>query len=156
MPYIKTLLFTIVAPGTVAGVIPYYFITGIEVFAFSMGMFRFLGLVFMAVGFVGYLWCGFDFAHRGQGTPAPIDPPKKLIIVGLYKYVRNPMYVSIGSLLIGETIFFENAVILAYMLCLWLIFHSFVVLYEEPTLKKLFGSEYEQYCKEVSRWIPNL
>lgn len=155
MPYLKTLIFTILAPGTVAGVIPYFLISSFGPH-FSLGMFRFLGVPLMILGVIGYLWCAFDFAHRGRGTPAPIDPPKNLIVVGLYRWVRNPMYVSVGFLLIGEFLTFGNVAVLLFMLVMWFIFNLFILLYEEPTLRQLFGEDYSEYCRKVGRWVPKI
>ncbi|MBA2501702.1 MAG: isoprenylcysteine carboxylmethyltransferase family protein [Pyrinomonadaceae bacterium] len=102
-----------------------------------------------------YLWCAWDFTFVGKGTPAPFDPPKEIVLRGLYRFVRNPMYVAVMLVLIGEVMFFESAVILIYASIVFLSFHLWVVYYEEPTLRRKFGESFEQYCQKVSRWIPS-
>ena len=95
------------------------------------------------------------FALQGLGTPAPIAPPQHLVVTGLYRYVRNPMYVAVAAVIFGQAILFGDWRLLAYgALCLF--FHLFVVGYEEPTLKTSFGAEYEAFRINVPRWIPRL
>jgi protein-S-isoprenylcysteine O-methyltransferase Ste14 len=115
---------------------------------------RFTGLIPIALGALLYLWCAWDFTFTGKGTPAPFDPPKEMVARGLYKYVRNPMYVAALLVLIGETILFESALILIYAAIVFSVFHLWVIFYEEPTLRRKFGESYEEYCLKVSRWIP--
>jgi protein-S-isoprenylcysteine O-methyltransferase Ste14 len=154
---LKTLLFTVLVPGTVTVVIPYLLLSwGIQIFFFELGAIRYLGLPPILLGALTYLWCAWDFTFTGRGTPAPIDPPKELVVKGLYRYVRNPMYVGITLILLGEALLFEAAVLFLYAGFLLVCAHLFIVYYEEPTLKRLFGTLYESYCKSVSRWIPRL
>jgi protein-S-isoprenylcysteine O-methyltransferase Ste14 len=108
------------------------------------------------LGAIIYLWCAWDFATAGQGTPLPVDPPKKLVARGFYRWVRNPMYVGVLLLILGQAILFESLLLVGYGALLWLIFHLFIVYYEEPTLKRMFGSAYEQYCTAVPRWMPQV
>jgi protein-S-isoprenylcysteine O-methyltransferase Ste14 len=108
------------------------------------------------MGAVTYLLCAWDFTFTGMGTPAPIDPPKELVVKGLYCYVRNPMYMGITFILLGEGFLFESAVLFLYAGFLLVCAHLFIVYYEEPTLRRLFGTSYESYCNSVSRWIPGL
>jgi protein-S-isoprenylcysteine O-methyltransferase Ste14 len=96
------------------------------------------------------------FAIKGLGTPAPVFPTRYLVISGLYRYVRNPMYVAVVSVIAGQGLIFENVRVLEYGALVWLGFHLFVVAYEEPTLRATFGPEYESFCRGVSRWIPSL
>jgi protein-S-isoprenylcysteine O-methyltransferase Ste14 len=96
------------------------------------------------------------FALQGLGTPAPIFPTHHLVITGLYRYVRNPMYVAVVAVIVGQSLVFTNPRLLAYGTLVWLLFHLFVVLYEEPTLRATFGPEYEGFCAGVPRWIPRL
>ena len=91
---------------------------------------------------------------RGKGTPAPIDPPKVLVVQGLYKYTRNPMYLSILMVLAGEYVLFRSPIFLEYLVLVALGFFTFVLIYEEPALTRKMGAAYEQYCEEVPRWIP--
>ncbi|MEE9288162.1 MAG: isoprenylcysteine carboxylmethyltransferase family protein [Bacteroidota bacterium] len=125
-------------------------------FSDDIWSFRLSGFIAIASGVVFYLRCAWDFATTGKGTPAPIDPPKTLISGGLYRIVRNPMYVGIVLILIGESIVFESWTLVQFTFLMWLIFHLFVVLYEEPYLKRNFGVPYEEYCQTVRRWIPRL
>jgi protein-S-isoprenylcysteine O-methyltransferase Ste14 len=149
---VKTLIFTVVAPGTVTVVVPYLLLSPRA--EFEMGMARFAGVVPIVPGAIGLLWCAWDFVFTGCGTPAPIDPPKVLVAKGLYRWVRNPMYVTLGLVLGGEAILFQSLRLLAYALLAWLACHLFVVFYEEPTLRKKFGAAYEAYRQAVPRWIP--
>lgn len=87
-------------------------------------------------------------------APAPIDPPKVFVSRGLYRWVRNPMYVALCAIVIGQSLFFESWTLLLFAACVWLAQHLFVILYEEPVLKQKFGPEYESYLKSVPRWIP--
>src|SRR5438105_15311034 len=119
---------------------------------------RLLGLSIATLGVLLLIACAWNFAWRGLGTPAPFDPPRRLVISGPYRFVRNPMYVGFGIALIGEAIVFPHAapVILGMMLILWALVSVFVLVYEEPTLRRLFGVDYENYCRSVNRWIPRL
>ena len=157
MVALKTLIFTIFVPGTATVLVPYLLLSwGVQVVSIEIGAFRFLGLPPILLGAVTYLWCAWDFTFTGRGTPAPIDPPKQLVVKGLYRYVRNPMYVSVALILLGEALLFQSAVLFLYAGFLLGCAHLFVVYYEEPTLRRLFGASYESYCESVSRWFPRL
>ena len=111
----------------------------------------------MALGSVGAavaLWCIFVFASIGKGTPAPFDPPRRLVVQGPYRYVRNPMYIGAGLALAGAAFIYESLSLLAYAFFFLLAMHLFVVWYEEPALRQAFGQEYDDYCRQVSRWWP--
>ena len=99
-------------------------------------------------------WCIFTFAFVGKGTPAPFDPPRRLVIRGPYRFVRNPMYIGAGLALSGAALFYGSWSILTYAGVLLLAMHFFVIAYEEPTLRRTFGAEYETYCQQVGRWWP--
>jgi protein-S-isoprenylcysteine O-methyltransferase Ste14 len=150
-PLVRTLLFTILVPNTVTVVVPYLLLPGGD---FELGPACYVGIPFIALGAAIYLRCAWDFARVGLGTPAPIDPPRNLVAGGLYHHVRNPMYVGIVSMLIGESFFFESRRVLAFALFAFVATHLFVICYEEPTLRKKFGASYEEYCRTVPRWIP--
>jgi protein-S-isoprenylcysteine O-methyltransferase Ste14 len=155
--WVRALLFALVAPGAVAVLFPYLLLSlDWEWERLELGTVRLLGLPFMLLGGLAYLGCLWEFVSRGRGTPSPFDPPQKLVTGGLYRFVRNPMYVTVGCFLIGEILFFESLILLLFLLFLWLDFHLFIVLYEEPTLKRAFGSPYEDYLQGVPRWIPRL
>ena len=96
------------------------------------------------------------FALQGLGTPAPIAPTQKLVVTGLYRYVRNPIYVAVVAVILGQAILFGDWRLLWYGALLWLVFHVFVVAYEEPTLKQTFGAQYEDFRANVPRWVPRL
>jgi protein-S-isoprenylcysteine O-methyltransferase Ste14 len=96
------------------------------------------------------------FAFQGLGTPAPIFPTRHLVVTGLYHYVRNPMYVGVVSLILGQGLFFGNVRVLEYGIAVWTAFHRFVLFYEEPTLRNTYGSEFEDFCPNVHRWVPRL
>jgi protein-S-isoprenylcysteine O-methyltransferase Ste14 len=115
-------------------------------------------LVLMIAGGIVVVRCALDFAWTGLGTPAPFDPPRRFVAVGFYRWVRNPMYLGMALVLIGEALLVRGirAEMFVMIVVLWAVVASFVVLYEEPTLKRLFGDEYERYRREVPRWIPRL
>ena len=96
------------------------------------------------------------FALQGRGTPAPVYPTETLVVTGSYRFVRNPMYVAVVSLILGQGLLFGNLAVLAYGAAIWLIVHLFVISYEEPTLARSFGARYERYKANVRRWIPRL
>jgi protein-S-isoprenylcysteine O-methyltransferase Ste14 len=113
-------------------------------------------LLFFAVGIAIYVWCVWDFATFGRGTPAPIDAPKKLVVRGLYRVTRNPMYVGVLTTILGWAVRYLSGPIALYAVAVWLCFQSFIVFYEEPHLQRVFGNTYEQYRARVGRWVPRL
>ncbi len=154
MTALGSLLFLLIAPGTVAFYIPLALLRGGT--QIETGLLAYLAFPLWAVGGIILLWCFWDFTFKGRGTPAPIDPPKELVATGFYRYVRNPMYVGILLILLGHFLWFKAIVLIVYAVLVFLAFHSFVTLYEEPTLKRKFGGSYEEYLKRVPRWIPRL
>jgi protein-S-isoprenylcysteine O-methyltransferase Ste14 len=153
-PILKTLLFTIIAPGTVAVYLPYRIARPKELPSF--GPVEFCAGVLMVIGALIYLRCAWDFAYHGRGTPAPIDPPKILIVRGLNRYVRNPMYIGVLLVVLGEAALFRSLHLVLYAAVIWTIAHLFVLFYEEPTLQKQFGPSYDDYRRCVPRWLPRL
>ena len=150
-------LFLVVAPGSLAVWVPWTLCR----WRFApplLGLFslQILGALLIAAGLPVLLDSFARFALQGLGTPAPIAPPRHLVVTGLYRYVRNPMYVALVSLIFGQGLLFGSVQVLEYGLALWLGFHLFVLLYEEPTLRGTFGGEYEEFCANVRRWIPRL
>jgi protein-S-isoprenylcysteine O-methyltransferase Ste14 len=119
---------------------------------------RWIAAVPSALGFAVALRCIWDFGHTGRGTPVPVIPPQKLVVVGFYRYVRNPMYVGFFVGWIGLWIIFGRANPVAILVAALVVLavHFFVWLYEEPTLRRLFGAEYEEYCRNVRRWVPRI
>jgi protein-S-isoprenylcysteine O-methyltransferase Ste14 len=148
-------IFLFVAPGTVAGLVPWWMshwrvndsLPGFMVL-------RVLGALLMAVGLVLLMETFVRFAIQGIGTPAPVYPTKHLVVQGSYRHVRNPMYVAVVSLVLGQALVLGNMEVLIYGLCVWLAMHLFVLLYEEPTLRRTFVQEYADFCAHVPRWIP--
>ena len=112
------------------------------------------GMIMVTIGTAIALWCVFTFVFIGKGTPAPFDPPRKLVIRGPYRFVRNPMYIGAAMTLAGVALFYGSLSILIYTCLFFLATHLFVVLYEEPTLRRTFGDEYEAYFRRVRRWAP--
>ena len=151
---LRNLVFTILKPGIVVGLIPFLIIrhtVGGE-FSFSNG-FQYLGFIVFTIGFLIAVSCIFRFAFEGRGTLSPLDPTQKLVINGFYKFTRNPMYVGVLTMLFGEVIFFNSFVLLMYSFCVFLLFNLFIYLIEEPRLKKDFPKEYLEYCNRVKRWF---
>jgi protein-S-isoprenylcysteine O-methyltransferase Ste14 len=148
---LKNLLFTVVAPGTVAVCVPLLIVRSLSP---GSGPWQLASAAVFLIGGAIYAWCVWDFASFGRGTPAPIDAPKKLVVRGLYKYTRNPMYVGVLTTILGWAVLFREPRILLYALCVGMCFHLFVVVYEEPHLQKVFGSSYVEYRGRVGRWIP--
>ena len=150
----KTLVFTVFVPGTVAGYVPWRLrqnaapVTGAEEWA---------AIIVIAIGIAIYLHTAFwGFALIGGGTPAPIAPTKILVLKGLHRFVRNPMYIGVGLVIGGQALLFHSWHIAIYMVCMLLTAHLFVLFYEEPTLRKQFGEEYDRYRASVARWIPKV
>jgi protein-S-isoprenylcysteine O-methyltransferase Ste14 len=115
-----------------------------------------IGMILGSAGALIALWCISTFVWIGKGTPAPFDPPRRLVIRGPYRFVRNPMYLGGGLALAGAALFYESAPLLAYGALFLLAAYLFVMLYEEPTLRRTFGQEYEAYCHRVRRWLPGV
>jgi protein-S-isoprenylcysteine O-methyltransferase Ste14 len=120
----------------------------------GIGLTQAIGILTTALGAALALWCIISFALLGKGTPAPFDPPRRLVIRGPYKYVRNPMYLGAAIALAGAALFYESAVLASYVAVFLLVTHAFVLWYEEPTLQETFGAEYDAYCSRVRRWWP--
>jgi protein-S-isoprenylcysteine O-methyltransferase Ste14 len=119
-----------------------------------LGPLEIVGLLVAAAGGVLAVSCVLAFAFLGRGTPAPFDPPRRLVVVGPYRLVRNPMYVGAGSALAGAALCFRSPSLLGYVAAFFLVTHVFVVAYEEPTLRRMFGKDYATYCDTVGRWWP--
>ncbi|MBZ5729288.1 MAG: isoprenylcysteine carboxylmethyltransferase family protein [Acidobacteriia bacterium] len=150
-------VFLVIAPGFVAGLVPRW-ISGwrLEAPFFGMPLFRFLGGVLLVPAAMGLLDSFARFALQGLGTPAPVFPTRRLVVTGLYRHVRNPMYVAVVTAILGQGLLFGNAAVLEYGCVVWLFFHLFVLAYEEPALRASFEDEYRSFCAAVPRWIPRL
>jgi protein-S-isoprenylcysteine O-methyltransferase Ste14 len=151
-PIVKTLIFTVFVPGTVAVYVPMILIGGFR--KPESGPLMWLGIVVVALGAAIYFRCAWEFAVRGLGTPAPIAPTKFLVTTALHRYVRNPMYIGVALVILGEAVLFRALHLAEYAALMLLIAHLFVVFYEEPTLRRQFGESYEEYRRTVPRWIP--
>ena len=117
---------------------------------------RAVGVLLILVGLPGLVDSFARFALQGLGTPAPVAPTKNLVVTGLYRYVRNPIYVAVVAIILGQAILFGDWRLVLLGALFWLAFHLFVVAYEEPTLQRTFGAEYEAYRANVQRWIPRV
>ncbi len=155
MVFLKTLAHTLLIPGTVLALVPYLLVLhGRDPTLFELNTWTLAGSLWVLTGVVIGSWCTFEFMIRGSGTPNPLDPPKLLVYRGFYRYVRNPMYVSVAFILLGETLFFRSVTLAIYSAVLLIGIHLLVVLYEEPILRRRFGESYAEYCKRVPRWVP--
>jgi len=121
----------------------------------QLGAVEYAGVVVGMAGGALALWCIVTFAWVGRGTPAPFDPPRKLVVQGPYRYVRNPMYLGAALALCGAALFYRSTLLFGYAGLFLLATHVFVVWYEERTLARLFGAEYEAYRAQVGRWLPS-
>lgn len=156
-PVLGSLLFLLVAPGTLAGWVPWW-ITAWRFEAPLLGWSggRWIGGLLIVAGLVSLLDSFARFALEGRGTPAPVAAPERLVVTGLYRHVRNPMYVCVLSLVAGQGLLFGSVALIRYAIVLALGFSAFVILYEEPTLRERFGREYLTYCAAVPRFWPRL
>lgn len=150
-------VFLVIAPGFLAGLVPWEITRWEMLTPFAgYGPIRIVGAVFIAAGLPVLLDSFGRFALEGLGTPAPIAPPRRLVVRGFFRHVRNPMYVAVTSLIVGQGFLFGNWRLFVVAAVFWLFFHIFVLAYEEPTLRSTFGREYEAYCAGVGRWLPRL
>jgi protein-S-isoprenylcysteine O-methyltransferase Ste14 len=154
---LRSVFFTLVVPGTVVGLVPYLIVGGwTDIATRSWGAAEAVSLVPIATGTAILIWCIRDFAVAGRGTLAPVDPPKHLVQRGLYRHVRNPMYLGALVTLLGESMLFRSAALLTYTAAWFAFVNVFVLLFEEPALLRSFGAPYEAYCQSVRRWIPRI
>jgi protein-S-isoprenylcysteine O-methyltransferase Ste14 len=150
-------IFLVIAPGIVAGYVPWRICRWhVEAPLLGTSSLRVVGVWLIAAGLPVLLDSFTRFALNGLGTPAPILPTRHLVVTGLYRYVRNPMYIAVVSLILGQGLFFGGVLVLEYGVAVWVAFYLFVLIYEEPTLRKSYGPEYEVFCANVPRWIPHL
>jgi protein-S-isoprenylcysteine O-methyltransferase Ste14 len=150
---VRSLLWTILLPGVVAGYVPWRFFG----FGRSRDLFSPVPIAgVLCIALVGVLLaaCIVEFARRGRGTLSPIDPPRHLVVRGLYRYVRNPMYLSVTTVVLGEAMVARSRALALYWAIWFVAVHLFVVGYEEPNLRDRFGASYDEYTRRVRRWIP--
>jgi protein-S-isoprenylcysteine O-methyltransferase Ste14 len=149
--------FFLVAPGVVAFLVPYLLAQGTgEAWRLDPPVVQWAGLALGVAGTVALIECFARFAVKGVGTPAPIAPTEHLVVTGLYRHVRNPMYVAVLAIILAQGMWFASTAVLIYAGIVWAAVTAFVVLYEEPTLAGTFGEEYAVYRTHVRRWIPRV
>jgi protein-S-isoprenylcysteine O-methyltransferase Ste14 len=152
-----SLLFLLLAPGTVAGVIPWWICHwSFAHQGLAYDLMRWAGGPVILLGLALLLACFAQFAWQGMGTPAPVAPTQRLVVSGAYRRVRNPMYLAVLALILGQALLFGNARVAAYGLAVFVLFHTFVITYEEPKLRASFPHEYARFFAAVPRWIPRL
>lgn len=153
--FFRNLFFTILQPGMVAGLIPYWILGNgfSETFKSSIIFLQYTAIVIFIIGLAILFYCIGLFAKKGKGTLSPADPTKKLVVSGLYQFSRNPMYVGVLLLLIAEAVFFSSVSLWIYTAIIFIAFNLFIIFHEEPRLKRDFGTEYNQYIKTVRRWL---
>jgi protein-S-isoprenylcysteine O-methyltransferase Ste14 len=150
-----SVVFFVVAPGFLAGVVPFW-LTGWQ-FRTPLAFwapFRVLGAALLAIGIAVLIRLFAQFVAEGRGTPAPIAPPQRLVVGGLYRYVRNPMYLAVAATVVGQSLLFGQPRLLAYAATFLFLSFCFVRLYEEPTLQETFGAAYKAYRSGVPGWWP--
>jgi len=148
---VRTAVFTVLVPGVVAGYLPLVVI-GRD--GQRPGGWSYIGVVPVAIGLLIYAWTAFDFAWTGRGTPAPIDPPRRLVVRGLYRYVRNPMYGGVLLVIMGEGLMRRSWQMIEYAFAVAFMFGALVLVLEEPLLRSQFGTAYSNYCAQVPGWLP--
>jgi len=153
--FIRNLIFTILQPGIVVGLLPYLLIRDKvdSFFMVPLRMHQYVGAFIFVLGWCLIIYCVYRFAVEGKGTLSPVDPTKHLVVKGLYQYSRNPMYIGVMLALIGEVIFSLSLQVLIYSIIVFIAFHLFIILVEEPRLRRDFGEEYQAYCRKVGRWV---
>jgi protein-S-isoprenylcysteine O-methyltransferase Ste14 len=139
--------FTFYLPSLLVKIDPHYF---------DPGPFSYLAIPLWIIGTIIIIWCSVDMVQKGRGTPAHLDPPTKLIINGLYRYTRNPIYLGALLVQLGYILWSGSGLMIVYFLLFALAYQILIVLIEEPILRHMFGEQYHAYCKQVPRWIPKL
>jgi protein-S-isoprenylcysteine O-methyltransferase Ste14 len=156
-PILGSLFFLVVAPGIVAGLVPW----AISGWQWSPALFgieplRWIGGALIVAGAPILLDSFARFVLEGLGTPAPIYPTDRLIVTGFYRRVRNPMYLGVVAIILGQALLLGDSRLIIYGAVVWLAFHIFVVAYEEPVLRRCYGAQFSDYCAHVRRWLPRL
>jgi protein-S-isoprenylcysteine O-methyltransferase Ste14 len=148
-----SLVFLVVAPGVVAGLVP-WLLTGWDARDSVARPLRLAGAALVCAGLAALLEAFVRFVVEGLGTPAPVAPTRQLVVGGLYRFVRNPMYLAVGAIIVGQALFLGRPILLAYAAVFAAAVAAFVRRYEEPTLSRRYGVEYEAYRRAVPRWWP--
>jgi len=152
--FLKNLLFTILVPGVVAGWVPLVYLRHRAPGPDVLTAWHWAAVPLLLLGAAVYGACVWQFGANGRGTPAPIDPPRKLVVRGPYRWVRNPMYLGVLLFVLGEAIFFREVVLLLYFVFVASAIQVFVLGFEEPGLRRRFGALYSDYCNATPRWLP--
>ena len=154
MIWLRLLIFAVLVPGTVIVLVPLRILSSGWGGRIELGILAYVGWLPLVAGVLLMLWCWYDFATRGRGTPAPYDPPTRLVVSGPFRVVRNPMYVSGVWMLLGGALITGAPALALYAVVFWCFTATFVLLYEQPALRRKFGKEYEEYCARVPAWLP--
>jgi protein-S-isoprenylcysteine O-methyltransferase Ste14 len=149
--FLKNFLFTLLVAAMVSVYVPLLIASGMVVI--TNWIWLVIGIVLLLLGVAIYIWTVWNFASFGRGTPLPLDAPKKLVVRGLYRCTRNPMYIGVILVILGWASVLANVWLLLYALGVFLVVHMFVIAYEEPHLKQQFGEDYIRYTSEVGRWL---
>jgi len=152
--FLRSLLWTVLLPGLYAFYVPWRFFGLSDVRLDPGNPLHLIGAISMAIGAALLATCIWEFAHSGRGTLAPVDPPRELVVKGLYRYVRNPMYLSVTLIVLGEVLLTRSVGLLLYWVIWFIAVNLFVVGYEEPALRRRFGQSYDGYTRRVGRWLP--
>jgi protein-S-isoprenylcysteine O-methyltransferase Ste14 len=153
---LRSLLWTLILPGFFAGYVPWRFLGLSPVRVDVSRPTHLLGLLCVALGAALLGACIYEFARSGRGTLSPVDPPRRLVVRGLYRYVRNPMYLSVTIVVLGEVLLTRSTALGVYWVVWFAAVNLFVIAYEEPSLRRRFGASYDDYTRKVGRWIPTL
>ena len=151
---IRSLFWVVVLPGMVAGYIPWRFFRIAQTYPRAGNALDMIGVALVAAGTLLLLFCVWEFARSGRGTLSPVDAPSELVVQGLYRFVRNPMYVGVAIILLGELLLVRSTGFAVYCAVWFIVVNAFVILYEEPALRRRFGVSYDHYTRRVHRWIP--
>ena len=150
----RSLFWTVLMPGMIAGYIPWRFFGLRETKVDGSDPLQWIALASIGLGAALLTACIVEFAQRGRGTLSPVDPPRQLVVRGLYRYVRNPMYLAVTMILLGEALLLGSSDLVIYWAAFFLAANLFIIGYEEPYLRRHFGASYADYTRRVRRWIP--
>jgi protein-S-isoprenylcysteine O-methyltransferase Ste14 len=153
---IRSVTWALAFPGVIAGYVPWRYFGLSRITVDPLRPAHAAGLLSIGVGAALLAACILEFARRGRGTLSPLDPPRTLVVRGLYRYVRNPMYVAVTAVLLGEALLLQSRALVVYWAVFFACVNLFVIGYEEPALRARFGESYDEYRRHVRRWIPRV
>ena len=151
---LRSVTWAALLPGLFAGYLPWRYFGLRDVRIELSRPLHQIGLASITMGVILLAACIWEFATRGRGTLSPLDPPRHLVVRGLYRYVRNPMYLSVTAIVLGEVLLTQSTALLVYWIIWFITANMFVLMYEEPALRNEFGASYDEYCRRVGRWFP--